>query len=50
MTDMERVWAYGRIVRQICDIGREIAAKLERYKHHCIYLVPKEDEEGGKEA
>ena len=49
MTDMERVWAYGRIVRQIYDVGREIAAKLERYKHHCIYLMPKEtDEEGGK--
>ena len=48
MTDMERVWDYGRIVRQICDVGREIAVKLERYKHHCIYLVPKENEEGGK--
>ena len=49
MTDMERVWAYGRIVRQICDVGREIAARLTRYEHHCIYFVPKEtDEEGGK--
>lgn len=42
MTEMERVWAYGRIVRQICDVGREIAVKLERYKHHRIMLVPSE--------
>ena len=49
MTDMERVWAYGRIIRQIWDVGQEIKAKLVRYEHHGIYLVPREtDEEGGK--
>ena len=42
MTDMERAWAYGRIIRQIWDVGQEIKAKLERYKHHCIMLVPAE--------
>ena len=36
MTDMERVWAYGRIIRQIWDVGQEIKAKLARYKNHCI--------------
>lgn len=48
MTDMERVWVYGKIVRQIWDVGQEIKAKLARYKNHCIYLVPREEEEGGK--
>lgn len=49
MTDMERVWAYGRIIRQIWDVGQEIKARLSRYERHCIYFVPKEtDEEGGK--
>ena len=49
MTDMERVWAYGRIIRQIWDVGQEIKARLTQYEHHCIYLVPREtDEEGGK--
>lgn len=42
MTDMERVWAYGRIIRQIWDVGQEIAAKLARYERHCIMFVPSE--------
>ena len=42
MTDMERAWAYGRIIRQIWDVGQEIADKLARYKHHCIMFVPSE--------
>lgn len=47
MTDMERVWAYGRIIRQIWDVGQEIKARLARYEHHCIYLVPRETGEEG---
>lgn len=42
MTDMERVWAYGRIIRQIWDVGQEIKARLARYERHCIMFVPSE--------
>ena len=42
MTDMERVWAYGRIIRQIWDEGQKTRKLLQRYKHHRIMLVPAE--------
>ena len=42
MTDMERVWAYGRIIRQIWDVGQESKARLARYERHCIMFVPSE--------
>ena len=47
MTDMERAWAYGRIIRQIWDEGQKTRKLLQRYKHHRIMLVPAEmDPEG----
>lgn len=42
MTDMERAWAYGRIIRQIWDEGQKTRKLLQRYKHHCIMFVPSE--------
>ena len=42
MTDMERAWAYGRIIRQIWDEGQKTMKLLQRYKHHKIMLVPAE--------
>jgi hypothetical protein len=42
MTDMERAWAYGRIIRQIWDEGQKTRKLLQRYKHHKIMLVPAE--------
>lgn len=42
MTDMERVWAYGRIIRQIWDESQKTRKLLQRYKHHKIMLVPAE--------
>lgn len=42
MTDMERAWAYGRIIRQIWDEGQKTRKLLKRYKHHRIMLVPSE--------
>lgn len=42
MTDMERAWAYGRIIRQIYDEGQKTRKLLSRYKHHKIMLVPSE--------
>ena len=42
MTEMERVWAYGRIIRQIWDEGQKTKKLLQRYKHHCIMFVPSE--------
>lgn len=42
MTDMERAWAYGRIIRQIWDEGQKTRKLLQRYKHHRIMLVPAE--------
>jgi hypothetical protein len=44
MTDMERAWAYGRIIRQIWDEGQKTRKLLSRYKHHKIMLVPAEAE------
>lgn len=48
MTDMERVWQFGRIIRQICDVGQEIKERLARYEHHCIRFVPPKKREAGK--
>lgn len=42
MTDMERAWAYGRIIRQIWDEGQKTRKLLQRYKHHRIMLIPSE--------
>ena len=42
MNDMERAWAYGRIIRQIWDEGQKTRKLLQRYKHHKIMLVPAE--------
>ncbi len=42
MTEMERAWAYGRIIRQIWDEGQKTRKLLQRYKHHKIMLVPME--------
>lgn len=42
MTDMERAWAYGRIIQQIWDEGQKTRKLLSRYKHHKIMLVPAE--------
>ena len=42
MTDMERAWAYGRIIRQIWDEGQKTRKLLQRYKRHKIMLVPAE--------
>lgn len=42
MTEMERAWAYGRIIRQIWDEGQKTKKLLQRYKHHKIMLVPSE--------
>ena len=42
MTDMERTWAYGRIIRQIWDEGQKTRKLLSRYKHHKIMFVPSE--------
>ena len=42
MTEMERAWAYGRIIRQIWDEGQKTRKLLQRYKHHRIMLVPAE--------
>ena len=42
MTDMERAWAYGRIIRQIWDEGQKTRKLLSRYKHHKIMFVPSE--------
>ena len=42
MTDMERAWTYGRIIRQIWDEGQKTRKLLQRYKHHKIMLVPAE--------
>ena len=42
MTDMERTWTYGRIIRQIWDEGQKTRELLSRYKHHKIMLVPAE--------
>ena len=42
MTEMERAWAYGRIIRQIWDEGQKTRKLLQRYKHHCIMFVPSE--------
>lgn len=42
MTDMERAWAYGRIIRQIWDEGQKTMKLLSRYKHHKIMFVPSE--------
>ena len=42
MTDMEKAWAYGRIIRQIWDEGQKTRKLLSRYKHHKIMFVPSE--------
>ena len=42
MTEMERAWTYGRIIRQIWDEGQKTRKLLQRYKHHKIMLVPAE--------
>ena len=42
MTEMERAWTYGRIIRQIWDEGQKTRKLLQRYKHHRIMLVPAE--------
>lgn len=42
MTEMERAWAYGRIIRQIWDEGQKTRKLLSRYKHHKIMFVPSE--------
>ena len=42
MTDMEKAWAYGRIIRQIWDEGQKTRKLLSRYKHHGIMFVPSE--------
>ena len=42
MTDMERTWVYGRIIRQIWDEGQKTRKLLKRYKHHKIMFVPSE--------
>ena len=44
MTEMERVWAYGRIIRQIWDEGQKTRKLLSRYKNHTIMLVPAESD------
>lgn len=42
MTDMERAWTYGRIIRQIWDEGQKTKKLLSRYRHHRIMFVPSE--------
>ena len=42
MTDMEKAWAYDRIIRQIWDEGQKTRKLLSRYKHHRIMFVPSE--------
>ena len=46
MTDLERIWKYGKICREIHEVGQEIQKHLEKHPNHNIKLVPKEDKNG----
>ena len=47
MTDLERIWKYGKICREIYEVGQEIKKHLEKHPNHNIKLVPKGEKNEG---
>lgn len=50
MNELERIWKYGRICREIHEVGMEIMEYLDAHcPGHQITLVPKEDKDNERD-